>query len=305
MDALEEAFEQLHLQHDTQKAALDELSEDVELRKQGVAAVQEQQRNGQNELAELRKQANGLRGRLASLETLQQAALGQEQGAAVAWLKARGLDSAARVGERLDVDAGWENAVESALGQLIEGVLVDDPASLVDALGELGDGHLALVANDDAELKVAPTSLAARVRGPVAIRRLLARLHAARDLSEAKALQASLPEGDSIITQSGERLGRGWLRVSRSGAAEQARCCANVRSRNCASRSNSCRTARPNWKTSWPVSASSCRRPNSSARTRSALYQAHRAVSELAGQLQGQQGRWRLHARASTASKAS
>ncbi|WP_251275471.1 hypothetical protein, partial [Enterobacter hormaechei] len=83
---------------------------------------QEQQRNGQNELAELRKQANGLRGRLASLETLQQAALGQEQGAAVAWLKARGLDSAARVGERLDVDAGWENAVESALGQLIEGV---------------------------------------------------------------------------------------------------------------------------------------------------------------------------------------
>ncbi len=65
VDALEEAFEQLHLQHDTQKAALDELSEDVELRKQGVAAVQEQQRNGQNELAELRKQANGLRGRLA------------------------------------------------------------------------------------------------------------------------------------------------------------------------------------------------------------------------------------------------
>ncbi|MFI3487967.1 hypothetical protein, partial [Klebsiella pneumoniae] len=51
VDALEEAFEQLHLQHDTQKAALDELSEDVELRKQGVTAVQEQQRNGQNELA--------------------------------------------------------------------------------------------------------------------------------------------------------------------------------------------------------------------------------------------------------------
>ena len=114
VDALEEAFEQLHLQHDTQKAALDELSEDVELRKQGVAAVQEQQRNGQNELAELRKQANGLRGRLASLETLQQAALGQEQGAAVAWLKARGLDSAARVGERLDVDAGWENALSTS-----------------------------------------------------------------------------------------------------------------------------------------------------------------------------------------------
>ncbi|WP_251274334.1 hypothetical protein, partial [Enterobacter hormaechei] len=59
------------------------------------------------------------------------------------------------------------------------------------------------------------------VRGPAAIRRLLAHLHGARDLSAAKVLQASLPEGDSIITQSGERLGQGWLRVSRSGAAAQ------------------------------------------------------------------------------------
>ncbi|OBU70657.1 chromosome segregation protein SMC [Stenotrophomonas maltophilia] len=292
VDALEEAFEQLHLQHDTQKAALDELSEDVEQRKQGVAAVQEQQRNGQNELAELRKQANALRGRLASLEALQQAALGQEQGAAVAWLKARGLDSAARVGERLDVDAGWENAVESALGQLIEGVLVDDPARLVDALGELGDGHIALVANHDAELNVAPTSLAARVRGPVAIRRLLAQLHGARDLSEAKALQASLPEGDSIITQAGERLGQGWLRVSRSGAAQQG---ALLREREI----NELRAQieqLQDREAELEEQLSGYREQLQAAEqqredAQRALYQAHRAVSELAGQLQGQQGK--------------
>ncbi|PAM43742.1 hypothetical protein CEJ63_24310, partial [Acinetobacter baumannii] len=53
VDALDEVFEQLHLQHETQKTALDELTEQVEERKHGVAAVQEQQRNGQNELAEL------------------------------------------------------------------------------------------------------------------------------------------------------------------------------------------------------------------------------------------------------------
>jgi chromosome segregation protein len=40
--------------------------------------------------------------------------------------------------------------------------------------------------------------------------------------------QASLPEGDSIITQSGERLGQGWLRVSRSGAAAQGRAAART-----------------------------------------------------------------------------
>ena len=97
-----------------------------------LADLQEQQRSTQNQLAEVRKQAQTSRGRLSSLETLQHAALGQEQGAALSWLKARGLDSAQRVGEALSVEAGWENAVESALGQLIEGVLVEAPEALVD-----------------------------------------------------------------------------------------------------------------------------------------------------------------------------
>ncbi|NEK91931.1 MAG: chromosome segregation protein SMC, partial [Xanthomonas euvesicatoria] len=125
--------------------------------------LQEQQRASQGELADVRKQAQAARGRLSSLETLQQAALGQEQGAAVAWLKSRGLDSAARVGERITVESGWENAVEGALGQLIEGVLVDAPEQLVDALGELGEGRIALVSGASDNASFAPTSLAAKV----------------------------------------------------------------------------------------------------------------------------------------------
>lgn len=292
VDALEEAFEQLYLQHETQKTALDELGEQVEQRKHGVLAVQEQQRGGQNELAELRKQLNALRGRLASLETLQQAALGQEQGAAVAWLKSRGLDSAARVGERLDVDAGWENAVESALGQLIEGVLVDDPATLVDALAELGEGRIALVADDAADLQVAPTSLAARVRGPAPIRRLLARLHGARDLAEARALQDTLAEGDSVITQGGERLGEGWVRVSRSGAAKQG---ALLREREINELREQIEQVQAR-EAELEEQLAAFREQLVAAEhqredAQRALYQAHRAVSELAGQLQGQQGK--------------
>ncbi|WMJ69705.1 chromosome segregation protein SMC [Stenotrophomonas sp. 24(2023)] len=292
LDALDEAFEQLHLQHETQSTAVEELTGQVEQRKQGVAAVQEQQRSAQAELAEVRKQANGLRGRLASLETLQQAALGQEQGAAVAWLQARGLDSAARVGERLDVDAGWENAVESALGQLIEGVLVDDPARLVDALGELGDGRIALVAAEDAALTVAPTSLAAKVRGPVAIRRLLARLHAADDLAQARTLQAALGEGESVITRAGERLGEGWLRVSRSGAVQQG---ALLRERDINELREQIEQLQGR-ESDLEEQLSGCREQLLAAEqqredAQRALYLAHRAVSELAGQLQSQQGK--------------
>lgn len=103
LEALTEALEQARITHDTRKLEIDTLGEHVEVGKQAAAELQDRQRAAQDELAEVRKQAQSARGRLSSLETLQQAALGQEQGAAMAWLKARGLDSASRVGERLSL----------------------------------------------------------------------------------------------------------------------------------------------------------------------------------------------------------
>ncbi|WP_305804876.1 chromosome segregation protein SMC [Stenotrophomonas sp. YIM B06876] len=292
LEALDEALEQLQVQHETQKTALDGLNEQVELRREAVSALQEQQRASQTELAEVRKQAQAARGRLSSLETLQQAALGQEQGAAVAWLKARGLDSAARVGERLSVESGWETAVESALGQLIEGVLVDAPESLVEALAELGDGRIALVSGEHGDASFAPTSLAAKVQGPLAIRRLLARLHGAEDLAGARALQHTLGEGDSVITREGGRLGEGWVRVSRSGAAKQG---ALLREREIVTLREQIDSLQDRESELEQRHASFRAQMLAAEQHREdaqrALYQAHRSVSELAGQLQSQQGK--------------
>ena len=290
--ALSDAFVALQTQHDSHKAALDGLAGDVETHKQALGGLQEQQRTRQADLAELRKQAQAARGRLASLETLQHAALGQEQGAAVAWLKQRGLDNGARVGERLQVEPGWENAVEAALGQLIEGVLVDQPEALVDALGELADGRLALVSAESGAVEFAPGSLASKVQGPLAIRRLLSKLHAVETLGEARSLQAGLAEGESVITRGGERLGDGWVRVVRSGAAKQG---ALLRERDIQSlrieieghvaRERELEAALSSLRDQ--LLAAEQQREDAQR----ALYVAHRGVSELAGQLQSQQGR--------------
>ena len=290
--ALAESFEGLQLQHDEKKAGLDGLSETLETRKLAVVELQDRVRGTQAELADVRKQIQTSRGRLSSLETLQHAALGQEQGAAVAWLKARGLDSAARVGEVLKVESGWENAVEGALGQLIEGVLVESPETLVDALGDLGEGRLALVSPDDGDVAFASTSLAAKVQGPLAIRRMLSKLHAAETLADARALLMSLGDGESIITRQGERVGAGWVRVVRSGAAKQG---ALLREREI-------QTLRADIETLQQREAeldrgiSSMRDQMLAAEqqredAQRTLYMAHRNVSELAGQLQSQQGR--------------
>ena len=290
--ALAEAFAGFQSQHDAQKASLERLTADVDTRKQAVSAFQEQQRGNQNELAEVRKQAQAARGRLSSLETLQHAALGQEQGAATAWLKTRGLDSAARVGEKLVVESGWENAVESALGQLIEGVLVESPEALVDALGDLGEGRLTLVDPHNDSVGFASTSLASKVKGPLAIRRILSKLHAAETLADARAMLPSLGDGESVITRAGERLGTGWVRVLRSGAAKQGALLREkeIQALRVEIEQLQQREAELNEAlTSLRDKALAAEQEREDAQR--SLYLVHRGVSELAGQLQSQQGK--------------
>jgi len=292
LDALAEAFEAIALRHEEQKTAVEGLTGELDARKQAALDLQDQQRATQNDLSDVRKQAQEARGRLSSLETLQHAALGQEQGAAVEWLRQRGLDSAARVGEQLTVEPGWENAVEGALGQLIEGVLVEAPEALVEALGELGEGRLALVSSETGHADFAPTSLASKVQGPLAIRRMLSRLHVAETLSEARALQARLDEGESVMTRNGERLGAGWVRVLRSGAAKQGallreREIKQLRARieELQAREHELEAALASGRDR--LLAAEQQREDAQRQ----LYAAHRSASELAGQLQSQQGR--------------
>jgi chromosome segregation protein len=292
LDALAASFEQVQQQLETRREEVERLTAELDARRQAAADIQERSRVAQSALAELRKQAQAARGRLASLETLQAAALGQEQGAARQWLQAHGLDDAARVGERLQVEPGWETAVEAALGQLIEAVIVEAPQALVEALAELGDGRLALVANDDDDSAYPPTSLAARVRGPRAIRRLLASLHGADTLTEARTLLARLGEGESVVTRAGERIGAGWVQINRTGAASQG---ALLRERQIQAlraeidamveREHVLETELAELRDAH-LAAEQHRED-----AQRQLYLAHRSVSELAGQLQSQQGR--------------
>jgi chromosome segregation protein len=290
--ALAEAFAAIRVKHDEQKASLDGMAADVEARKQAVVELQDQQRTAQSELADVRKQAQEKRGRLASLEALQHAALGQEQGAAIEWLRQHGLDSAARVGEKLVVEPGWENAVEAALGQLIEGVLVEAPEALVEALGELGEGRLTLVEPKTGGAIFAPSSLAAKVKGPAAILRILTKLHAAETLPEARAMLPRLGDGESVITRAGERIGTGWVRVLRSGAAKQG---ALLREKEIQSLRGEIEALQQREAelerglAAWRDRALVAEQQREDAQR--AVYLAHRGVSELAGQLQGQQGR--------------
>jgi len=293
VERLAQSLDAVQAQHEERQQALEALTDTVETRKQAALDLQDSQQRLQNELADVRRQSQQMRGRLASLETLQHAALGQEPGAALDWLRRNGLDSAARVGERLQVEAGWETAVETALGPLLEGVLSTNPHALVEVLADFGEGHLALV--DSAEtghIDVAPTSLATKVQGPQAIRRWLAHWHAAEDLSAARAMQPALAADEAIITRSGERLGHGWIQIARSQESGQG---ALLREREIQTLRAQIEDLQEREHTLEASLAQSREQRLAAEQQREdaqrALYQAHREASELAGQVHSQYGR--------------
>ncbi|HEV2704178.1 MAG TPA: chromosome segregation protein SMC, partial [Steroidobacteraceae bacterium] len=191
-------------------------------REQNAAAeraqsLREQQRAAEAGLEAARAARERVRGELVALEAVQKAALSHNAPRAGEWLTSSGLATRERVAQQLDVAGGWERAVETALGDYLEAVCVERLEDVEAALGKLSAGRIALVeqgATDGATF--VPESLAAKItRGPAAIAAQLAGVMAGDSLAEALRMRSSLAPGQSIITRSGEWVGKGWIRLSR------------------------------------------------------------------------------------------
>jgi len=155
------------------------------------------------------------RGELTALEALQAAALADHAGQAAQWLAGAGLAARPRLAAALEVEDGWERAVETALGDYLEAVCVEALESASAALGELHSGRVTLIEQRDGAQEAPVGSLAARVQGPAAVRAQLATIRTAASLQAALAQRGGLGSGESLITREGEWVGRDWLRVSR------------------------------------------------------------------------------------------
>src|SRR5205823_6307545 len=176
-------------------------------------------RTGQRGCEERREGTRGAReaacGELTSLEALQAAALSDHAGQAAEWLRGAGLAARPRLAADLEVEPGWERAVETALGDYLEAVCVERLEELSGALAGLAAGRLTLVESGERACGAEAKTLAAHVKGPPAVIARLAAVSTAESLGKALAARGALVDGRSFITAAGEWVGRDWLRVSR------------------------------------------------------------------------------------------
>ncbi len=216
-DELVGTIEALAAEVAEQEMQLESASEALENSLAEVQTLRDSGRELRKSQDEKKHRAQQVRGRLSSLEALQQAALGKDKRGAQRWLAKHGLENQPRLGENLEADAQWSQAVEVVLGDFLEAVTVDDITPLAAQLGEVGEESVLLVdAGQGATPAAAGNSLAAKVKAAAHVQAMLENVLLADDLDDALARRASLASHQSLITPDGIWVGPQWLRVSRS-----------------------------------------------------------------------------------------
>ena len=215
-NALKTRVEELTADELRKRQARDELDRALSETNEKIRKLREQDQKLTRLVDERRAVLQAAQGKFASLEAVQNAALGQGDESVKEWLEGNGLADNRRVAQSLDVEDGWQKAVETVLGDYLQAVCVDSLAPVTERIAELQAGNITLLESTAGDAAPGNDTLAAKVTSaPAAIRSRLARVRIADSLSAALALTDSLDDGASVITAEGVWLGPDWLRVTR------------------------------------------------------------------------------------------
>ncbi len=169
-----------------------------------------------DELNQKRSELQKAQGRHASLEALQQAAKNQDKGL-IEWLNTQGLAKNKRLSEQLQVQAGWEKALETVLGDSLQAICCEgevDP--IVKLAAQLQHGNLnillASVSANDAANRNKATLLNSLVSGGTLPANLQG-VYAVETLEQALSLRGQLDGSESVVCKDGLWLGNNWLKV--------------------------------------------------------------------------------------------
>jgi chromosome segregation protein len=172
-------------------------------------------RQVQEELQRVERELAAGQARCAALEQMQ--ARTQHSGKLPEWLRRHGLDGAVPLWQQIQVEAGWESAVEAVLRERLSAIACDDTAKLDEWLHDRPDARLCVVLpgtqNIAPEIASTATNLGQQVRSdnPAladVLNDWLGSVTTAETLDAALALRSQLPAGGALVTRGGDILTR-------------------------------------------------------------------------------------------------
>ncbi|MEQ1637218.1 MAG: chromosome segregation protein SMC [Methylococcales bacterium] len=214
---LEEQLEQL----EQQQAAL---QAELQMTLQQIGEQQASHKELQAQIQNRQATLHTVMGKITSLELLQQHAMGKDNQKLLVWLQKMQISDRKRLAEFIEVESGWETAVETVLGDCLEAVCVEQLQELLPELVELTDQSVTFfetASGSKVASKVSMTQdpmipLLLKVKAPWSLNSVLEGIYCADDLVSARALVPQLQAHESIITLEGIWLGPGWVKVIRT-----------------------------------------------------------------------------------------
>jgi len=202
----------------SQRQARDEYDRHLTDTAEKIHKLREQDRKLTQLVDERHTTMQDAKGKYASLEALQKAALGAGDDAVQSWLEGAGLEQNSRVAQKLNVESGWERAVETVLGDYLQAVCVKDITPITESIARLKSGDVTLLREQskDGEIQATVNSLAEKVTGaPAAVTQILSGVAVAESLGQALSIRETIADDTSVVTPDGIWLGKNWLRVFR------------------------------------------------------------------------------------------
>ena len=176
----------------------------------------EHQKSAQQQLNQQLAEIHGAEGRISSLETLQQHAMGKDRVELQDWLTREGLHETPRLAETLDVEPQWESAVENLLGFKLQALCIDSIHPYLDAISRLEEESLSLIertALHATKTTSGPSKLLEKVHSPWNLDPLIGSIYCADSLLDAHEISQNIAPHESVITPNGTRLGPGWIAI--------------------------------------------------------------------------------------------
>lgn len=184
--------------------------------KTSISNLQTAQQQTTQKLDKTRSELQRLRGQQASLEALQQTALGQRNNRVIQWLAQHNLDKQPRLAQHIEVESGWELAVEKVLGANLQAICVEKLSDIANIVKDFKGGSLSAFSKNAAKSIAAQVNtLLSKVKSEWPLESLLSGIYIADSETAALELCESLAPHESVITPHGVWMSASWLRVSR------------------------------------------------------------------------------------------
>lgn len=181
--------------------------------KEKIKNIQEKIQEASLVLDKMKQQKQQYEGKRISLEVLQSSALKSHDKKTEQWLSEQGLLNKKRLAQSMQVESGWEHAVETVLGDFLQSICIDKESThdCAKALAKFKDSSVAMLSHSLVTLSKAK-KLAEKIHSDY-MPNILYEVWAVETLEEAFAIQINLKNNESVITKEGLWLGPNWVRV--------------------------------------------------------------------------------------------